>query len=133
MNVVFFGCHSSCCDTVAHVLSVCLSLAAFEITIDHPHTHVVKCTQLVRGECGSPPHIPSLLCEEHLSRLSMFLLLSMSLQPVRTWLRRPTLWPPTGSATEQHRRCNMLFALARHLLISSLSVSLSFFLLSAFT
>lgn len=26
-------------------------IAAFEITIDHPHTHVVKCTQLVRGEC----------------------------------------------------------------------------------
>ena len=24
--------------------------AAFEITIDHPHTHVVKCTQLVRGK-----------------------------------------------------------------------------------
>lgn len=31
--------------------SLCLRLiAAFEITIDHPHTHVVKCTQLVRGE-----------------------------------------------------------------------------------
>lgn len=25
-------------------------ITAFEITIDHPHTHVVKCTQLVRGE-----------------------------------------------------------------------------------
>uniref|UniRef100_A0A8C9X857 Cyclin T1 n=1 Tax=Sander lucioperca TaxID=283035 RepID=A0A8C9X857_SANLU len=23
---------------------------SFEITIDHPHTHVVKCTQLVRGD-----------------------------------------------------------------------------------
>lgn len=22
----------------------------FELTIDHPHTHVVKCTQLVRGK-----------------------------------------------------------------------------------
>lgn len=80
---------------------VCLS-AAFEITIDHPHTHVVKCTQLVRGECGPRPHIASLLCEEHLDRLSMFLLLSVSLQPVRTWLRRPTSWPPTGSARERH-------------------------------
>lgn len=24
--------------------------SGFEITIDHPHTHVVKCTQLVRGK-----------------------------------------------------------------------------------
>lgn len=31
-------------------LSSALFLLAFEITIDHPHTHVVKCTQLVRGE-----------------------------------------------------------------------------------
>lgn len=34
-------------------------IAAFEITIDHPHTHVVKCTQLVRGE--RPPHSSPLL------------------------------------------------------------------------
>lgn len=31
-------------------LSLSLFITAFEITIDHPHTHVVKCTQLVRGE-----------------------------------------------------------------------------------
>uniref|UniRef100_A0A673ASZ2 Cyclin-like domain-containing protein n=1 Tax=Sphaeramia orbicularis TaxID=375764 RepID=A0A673ASZ2_9TELE len=31
--------------------SIILQTLAFEITIDHPHTHVVKCTQLVRGEC----------------------------------------------------------------------------------
>lgn len=31
-------------------LSSALLLSGFEITIDHPHTHVVKCTQLVRGE-----------------------------------------------------------------------------------
>uniref|UniRef100_UPI0037E80D71 LOW QUALITY PROTEIN: cyclin-T1 n=1 Tax=Semicossyphus pulcher TaxID=241346 RepID=UPI0037E80D71 len=30
--------------------SIILQTLAFEITIDHPHTHVVKCTQLVRGE-----------------------------------------------------------------------------------
>ncbi|XP_023812703.1 cyclin-T1 isoform X1 [Oryzias latipes] len=29
--------------------SIILQTLAFEITIDHPHTHVVKCTQLVRG------------------------------------------------------------------------------------
>uniref|UniRef100_A0A8C5GEL9 Cyclin-T1-like n=1 Tax=Gouania willdenowi TaxID=441366 RepID=A0A8C5GEL9_GOUWI len=34
--------------------------AAFEITIDHPHTHVVKCTQLVRGE--HPLVTPPALC-----------------------------------------------------------------------
>uniref|UniRef100_A0A3P8TD06 Cyclin T1 n=1 Tax=Amphiprion percula TaxID=161767 RepID=A0A3P8TD06_AMPPE len=28
--------------------SIILQTLAFEITIDHPHTHVVKCTQLVR-------------------------------------------------------------------------------------
>lgn len=46
-------------------------IAAFEITIDHPHTHVVKCTQLVRGEhllllwcfCGSLPlDLPVWVC-----------------------------------------------------------------------
>lgn len=107
-------------------LSVCVCLpAAFEITIDHPHTHVVKCTQLVRGECGLPPHIPSVLCEEHLGRLSMFVLLSVSLQPVRTWLRLLTLWPPTGSATERHRCSHMLFPLVHHsLIISSLALVL---------
>lgn len=31
--------------------SLCV-LPGFEITIDHPHTHVVKCTQLVRGKRG---------------------------------------------------------------------------------
>uniref|UniRef100_A0A8C9VC53 Cyclin T1 n=1 Tax=Scleropages formosus TaxID=113540 RepID=A0A8C9VC53_SCLFO len=30
--------------------SIILQTLAFEITIDHPHTHVVKCTQLVRGK-----------------------------------------------------------------------------------
>nr|XP_005162427.1 cyclin-T1 isoform X1 [Danio rerio] len=30
--------------------SIILQTLGFEITIDHPHTHVVKCTQLVRGE-----------------------------------------------------------------------------------
>ncbi|XP_036387996.1 cyclin-T1-like isoform X1 [Megalops cyprinoides] len=29
--------------------SIILQTLAFEITIDHPHTHVVKCTQLVRA------------------------------------------------------------------------------------
>uniref|UniRef100_A0A8C5U2M5 Cyclin-like domain-containing protein n=1 Tax=Malurus cyaneus samueli TaxID=2593467 RepID=A0A8C5U2M5_9PASS len=29
--------------------SIILQTLGFEITIDHPHTHVVKCTQLVRG------------------------------------------------------------------------------------
>ncbi|KAL6119400.1 ccnt1 [Pungitius sinensis] len=33
--------------------SIILQTLAFEITIDHPHTHVVKCTQLVRGEPAS--------------------------------------------------------------------------------
>ncbi|ROL52164.1 Cyclin-T1 [Anabarilius grahami] len=30
--------------------SLIVYVVSFEITIDHPHTHVVKCTQLVRGE-----------------------------------------------------------------------------------
>ncbi|XP_078064922.1 cyclin-T1-like [Mustelus asterias] len=30
--------------------SVILQTLGFDITIDHPHTHVVKCTQLVRGK-----------------------------------------------------------------------------------
>uniref|UniRef100_A0A8C5LYZ6 Cyclin-like domain-containing protein n=1 Tax=Leptobrachium leishanense TaxID=445787 RepID=A0A8C5LYZ6_9ANUR len=30
--------------------SIILQTLGFEITIDHPHTHVVKCTQLVRGK-----------------------------------------------------------------------------------
>lgn len=25
-------------------------LSGFDISIDHPHTHVVKCTQLVKGK-----------------------------------------------------------------------------------
>ncbi|XP_010163640.1 cyclin-T1-like, partial [Antrostomus carolinensis] len=29
--------------------SIILQTLGFEITIDHPHTHVVKCTQLVRA------------------------------------------------------------------------------------
>uniref|UniRef100_A0A8B9R654 Cyclin T1 n=1 Tax=Astyanax mexicanus TaxID=7994 RepID=A0A8B9R654_ASTMX len=30
--------------------SIILQTLAFDITIDHPHSHVVKCTQLVRGK-----------------------------------------------------------------------------------
>ncbi|KAB0389078.1 hypothetical protein E2I00_014190 [Balaenoptera physalus] len=30
--------------------SIILQTLGFELTIDHPHTHVVKCTQLVRGK-----------------------------------------------------------------------------------
>eukprot|EP00079_Xenopus_tropicalis_P032821 XP_017946592.1 PREDICTED: cyclin-T1 isoform X3 [Xenopus tropicalis] len=33
--------------------SIILQTLGFEITIDHPHTHVVKCTQLVRVLCFS--------------------------------------------------------------------------------
>lgn len=35
---------------VPFFIFIFIFFAAFEITIDHPHTHVVKCTQLVRGE-----------------------------------------------------------------------------------
>ncbi|CAL8255511.1 unnamed protein product [Arctogadus glacialis] len=38
--------------------SIILQTLAFEITIDHPHTHVVKCTQLVRA-CLSGFIIPA--------------------------------------------------------------------------
>ncbi|KAI2525139.1 CCNT2 isoform 8 [Pan troglodytes] len=31
--------------------TIMLQTLGFEITIEHPHTDVVKCTQLVRGEC----------------------------------------------------------------------------------
>lgn len=44
-------------------LSSAFFLAAFEITIDHPHTHVVKCTQLVRGE----NHLLTINCASYCS------------------------------------------------------------------
>lgn len=42
--------HCSTSEKLKISLSSPLFPSAFEITIDHPHTHVVKCTQLVRGE-----------------------------------------------------------------------------------
>lgn len=33
--------------------TIMLQTLGFEITIEHPHTDVVKCTQLVRGEWSS--------------------------------------------------------------------------------
>ncbi|XP_008937891.1 PREDICTED: cyclin-T1-like, partial [Merops nubicus] len=36
-------------DTKSEVSGESWALGSFEITIDHPHTHVVKCTQLVRA------------------------------------------------------------------------------------
>ena len=29
--------------------------AGFEITVDHPHTHIVRTCQLVKGQCLLPP------------------------------------------------------------------------------
>ncbi len=46
----FTSSHYSSNQKLKVSLSSALFLPAFEITIDHPHTHVVKCTQLVRGE-----------------------------------------------------------------------------------
>ncbi|XP_016354319.1 cyclin-T1 isoform X1 [Sinocyclocheilus anshuiensis] len=43
--------------------SIILQTLAFEITIDHPHTHVVKCTQLVRGE----NHLLTINCASYCS------------------------------------------------------------------
>ncbi len=31
--------------------SILLQTLGFEVAVDHPHTHVVKCTQMIRGEC----------------------------------------------------------------------------------
>ena len=29
---------------------MCVSLVGFEVAVDHPHPHVVKCMHLLRGE-----------------------------------------------------------------------------------
>ena len=30
----------------------CVCVAGFEVQVEHPHQHVVKCTRLVRGMCS---------------------------------------------------------------------------------
>ena len=37
-------------------------ITGFEITVHHPHTYVVKCIQLVRGEYTIFVHLWTLLC-----------------------------------------------------------------------
>lgn len=78
-----------------------LTMAGFEITVDHPHTDVVRCSQLVRG-------ITSLLaqtcirfkCLIFLDRTFNLVSSSFSsfflLQPARTWHRLPISWLQTG-------------------------------------
>lgn len=35
--------------------NVLLQTLGFDVAIDHPHTHVVRCCHLVRGKCGPGP------------------------------------------------------------------------------
>lgn len=35
--------------------NVLLQTLGFDVAIDHPHTHVVRCCHLVRGKCGLGP------------------------------------------------------------------------------
>lgn len=35
--------------------NVLLQTLGFDVAIDHPHTHVVRCCHLVRGKCGYGP------------------------------------------------------------------------------
>uniref|UniRef100_A0A3Q0R7U4 Cyclin T1 n=1 Tax=Amphilophus citrinellus TaxID=61819 RepID=A0A3Q0R7U4_AMPCI len=53
--------------------SIILQTLAFEITIDHPHTHVVKCTQLVRAS-------------KDLAQTSYFMATNRYVQLTHTWV-----------------------------------------------
>lgn len=37
--------------------NVLLQTLGFDVAIDHPHTHVVRCCHLVRGKCGRGPFL----------------------------------------------------------------------------
>ena len=36
--------------------NILLQTLGFDVAIDHPHTHVVKCCQLVKGACSALMH-----------------------------------------------------------------------------
>ena len=45
-----FICSIHCIRCYPNLLFSVLTHSGFEITVHHPHTYVVKCIQLVRGE-----------------------------------------------------------------------------------
>lgn len=71
----------------------------FEITIDHPHTDVVKCSQLVRGRgfllCSMSPLLLSVPPQLWVGRggwKSCWFHIYMTIQPVFVWGHCPSTW-----------------------------------------
>ncbi|XP_023712718.1 cyclin-T1 isoform X4 [Cryptotermes secundus] len=48
--------------------SILLQTLGFEVSVDHPHTHVVRLFHLVRGSCGGQGRKGESLCVRHAAR-----------------------------------------------------------------